>query len=315
MDRWQAMRIFVQVVESGGFAPAAKLLHTSPPSVTRAIAGLEAQIGTRLLVRTTRSLKLTAAGEGYFADCRRILAEIAEAEANAAGSFTQPAGLLTVTAPALFGRIHVLPVILDFLDLHPAMQVRTVFVDRVTNLVEEGLDVAIRIAALPASGLIARRVGSVRQVLCGSPDYFARFGEPERPQDLERHRMIGRDGLFGHSEWLFGRDSSIRVPTSARLVVNTNDAAIAAAVAGWGLSRFHSYQVAPEIDAGRLKVVLADYEREPVPIHIVHAEGRKVSARVRAFVDFAAERLRRRPGANADIWEGGSRAGETPSSA
>ena len=299
MDRWQAMRVFVQVVDSGGFAPAGKLLHMSPPSVTRAVAGLEDLIGTRLLVRTTRSLKLTAAGEGYVADCRRILSEVAEAEANAAGSFTQPAGLLTVTAPALFGRIHVLPVILDFLDRYPAMQVKTVFVDRVTNLVEEGLDVAIRIATLPASGLIARRIGSIRQVLCGSPDYFSRHGEPEKPEDLASHAIIGRDGLFGHSEWLFGKDSSIRVPVSSRLICNTNDAAITAAVAGFGLSRFQSYQVAPEIEAGRLRIVLAQYEREPVPIHIVHAEGRMVSARVRAFVDFAVEHFRRRAGMDA----------------
>ena len=299
MDRWQAMRVFVQVVDSGGFAPAAKLLHMSPPSVTRAVAGLEDLIGTRLLVRTTRSLKLTAAGEGYVADCRRILSEVAEAEANAAGSFTQPAGLLTVTAPALFGRIHVLPVILDFLDRYPAMQVKTVFVDRVTNLVEEGLDVAIRIATLPASGLIARRIGSIRQVLCGSPDYFSRHGEPEKPEDLASHAIIGRDGLFGHSEWLFGKDSGMRVPVSSRLICNTNDAAIAAAVAGFGLSRFQSYQVAPEIEAGRLRIVLAQYEREPVPIHIVHAEGRMVSARVRAFVDFAVEHFRRRAGMDA----------------
>jgi DNA-binding transcriptional LysR family regulator len=301
MDRWQAMRIFVQVVESGGFAPAAKVLHMSPPSVTRAVAKLEDLIGTRLLVRTTRSLKLTAAGEGYVADCRRILAEIAEAEANAAGSFTAPAGLLTVTAPALFGRIHVLPVILDFLDHYPAMQVKTIFVDRVTNLVDEGLDVAIRIASLPASGLVARRIGSVRQVLCGSPDYFACFGEPGSPQELARHRIIGREGLFGHSEWLFGRDNNIRVPISPRLICNTNDAVLAAAVAGWGLSRFQSYQVAPDVSAGRLKVVLADYEREPVPIHIVHAEGRMVSARVRAFVDFAAGRFRRHAGLRTEL--------------
>ncbi|MDW9657062.1 LysR family transcriptional regulator [Sinorhizobium meliloti] len=301
MDRWQAMRIFVQVVESGGFAPAAKVLHMSPPSVTRAVAKLEDLIGTRLLVRTTRSLKLTAAGEGYVADCRRILAEIAEAEANAAGSFTAPAGLLTVTAPALFGRIHVLPVILDFLDHYPAMQVKTIFVDRVTNLVDEGLDVAIRIASLPASGLVARRIGSVRQVLCGSPDYFACFGEPGSPQELARHRIIGREGLFGHSEWLFGRDNNIRVPISPRLICNTNDAVLAAAVAGWGLSRFQSYQVAPDVIAGRLKVILADYEREPVPMHIVHAEGRMVSARVRAFVDFAAVRFRRHAGLGTEL--------------
>ena len=297
MDRWQAMRIFVQVVDSGGFAPAARTLHLSAPSVTRAIAGLEDLMGTRLLVRTTRSLKLTPAGEGYVADCRRILADIAEAEANAAGSFTRPAGLLTVTAPTLFGSMHVLPVILEFLEHYPTMQMRTVFVDRVTNLVEEGLDVAIRIAALPDSGLIARRIGSIRQVICGSPDYLAHYGEPEKPQDLTRHSLIGR----GPKEWQFGKDNSIGVPVNARLVCNTNDAAIAAAVAGWGLSRFQSYQVAPHIQARRLKVVLADYERDPVPIHILHTEGRMVSARVRAFVDFAAERFRARAKANAEF--------------
>ncbi|MGG6896637.1 LysR family transcriptional regulator [Rhizobium sp. BR 315] len=299
MDRLQAMRIFAQVVESGGFAPAAKMLHMSAPSVTRAVAQLEDSIGTRLLVRTTRSMKLTSAGEGYAADCRRILAEISEAEANAAGSYTQPAGVLTVTAPVLFGRIHVLPVILDFLRLHPNMQVKTIFVDRVTNLVEEGLDIAVRIAALPDSGLIARRVGSIRQVICGSPDYLATFGEPQTPEDLRHHKFIGRDGLFGQAEWLFGRAHNIRVPINASLICNTNDTAIAAAVAGVGLSRFQSYQVADDVKAGRLKIVLAEYEREPVPIHLVHGEGHMVSARVRAFMDFAARHLQRQANARA----------------
>ncbi|MBB6488847.1 LysR family transcriptional regulator [Rhizobium lusitanum] len=293
MDRLQAMRIFAQVVESGGFASAAKRLHMSAPSVTRAIAQLEDNIGTRLLVRTTRSMKLTSAGEGYAADCRRILADISEAEANAAGSYTQPAGVLTVTAPVLFGRIHVLPAILDFLRLYPNMKVKTVFVDRVTNLVEEGLDIAVRIASLPDSGLIARRVGSIRQVLCGSPEYFARFGEPQTPEDLRHHQVIGRDGLFGQSEWLFGKASNIRVPIKSSLICNTNDTAIAAAIAGAGLSRFQSYQVAQDVKAGRLKIILADYEREPVPIHLVHGEGHMVSARVRAFMDFTVDHLQR----------------------
>lgn len=292
------MRIFTQVVDSGGFAGAARVLAMSPPSVTRAVASLEEAIGARLLVRTTRSVKLTAAGEGYAADCRRILSEIAEAEAGAAGSFANPAGMLSVTAPTLFGRYYVLPIILEFLEQYPSMQLRTVLLDRVTNLLEEGLDVAVRIAHLPSSGLTARRVGSVRQVICGSPDYFVRFGEPKIPADLVHHRLIARDGLFGGGEWLFGREQKIRVPVSARLTCNTNDAAIAAAVAGWGLSRFQSYQAAPEIDAGRLKVVLAAFEQEPVPIHIVHAEGRAASARVRTFVDFAAERLRSNPALN-----------------
>jgi DNA-binding transcriptional LysR family regulator len=296
MDRCQAMRVYVAVVENGGFAAAARQLHMTAPSVTRAVAALEERIGTKLLLRTTRSVKLTPAGQVYAADCRRILADIAEAEASAAGSFETPAGLITVTAPVMFGRMHVLPVVLKFLELHPEIEVRTVFLDRVTNLVEEGFDVAVRIARLPASGLIARRVGSIRQVMCGAPDYFALHGEPTHPKDLAGHAIIGRDGLFGPGEWSFGAEGEIRVSLNSRLICNTNDAAIAAAVAGFGLSRFQSYQVAPEIEAGRLKVVLADFERPPVPIHIVHAEGRRVPARTRAFVDFAATRLRRRPG-------------------
>lgn len=295
MDRLQGMRIFTEVVDAGGFSAAAKAMHLSAPAVTRAVAALEAEIGTRLLIRTTRSVKLTAAGEGYVADCRRILAEIAEAEANAAGSFGNPAGAITVTAPVLFGRLYVLPILLDFLDLHPAVQVRLLLLDRVTNLVDEAIDVAIRIAHLPSSGLTARRVGFIRQVVCGSPDYFDRHGEPITPQDLTSHRLIGRDGIFGGAEWQFGKQTRIRVPVTTRLTCNTNDAVIDAALAGWGLSRFQSYQVAAHVRAGRLRTVLEDFEQEPVPIHIVHAEGRSASGRLRAFVDFAAERLRADP--------------------
>lgn len=295
MDRLQGMRIFVQVVESGGFAGAAKLLHLSPPAVTRAVAALEAEIGTRLLIRTTRSLKLTAAGEGYVADCRRILAEIAEAEANAAGSFSAPAGAMTITAPVLFGRLYVLPILLDFLDLYPAVQTKFLLLDRVANLIDEGIDVAIRIAHLPSSGLTARRVGSIRQVICGAPAYFEAHGEPNVPDDLRKHRLIGRDGIFGGTEWQFGRQTKIRVPIATRLICNTNDAVIDAAISGWGLSRFQSYQVARHVAEGRLKTVLQGFEQEPVPVHIVHAEGRSASGRVRAFVDFAAGRLRGDP--------------------
>jgi DNA-binding transcriptional LysR family regulator len=260
-----------------------------------AVAGLERDIGARLLIRTTRSVKLTHAGERYLADCRRILSEIAEAEANAAGSFAAPAGALTITAPVLFGRLYVLPILLDFLDKYPAMQVRLLLLDRVTHLVEEGIDVAIRIAHLPSSALTALRVGAIRQVVCGAPAYFVRAGVPQAPGDLAQHRVIGRDGIFGGSEWRFGRDDSIRVPISTRFICNTNDAVIEAVLRGWGISRFQSYQVAEPIAAGRLVPVLTDYEREPVPIHIVHAEGRESSARLRAFIDFTARRLREDP--------------------
>jgi DNA-binding transcriptional LysR family regulator len=295
MDRLQGMRIFVQVAESGGFASAAKSLHLSAPAVTRAVAALEAEIGTKLLIRTTRSVKLTAAGETYAADCRRILAEISEAEANAAGSFSDPAGAMTITAPVLFGRLYVLPVLLDFLDRYPAVQARVLLLDRVTSLVDEGIDVAIRIAHLPSSGLTARRVGSIRQVICGAPAYFEIHGEPKVPADLKTHRLIGRDGIFGGTEWQFGTNTKIRVPITTRLICNTNEAVIDATTAGWGISRFQSYQVARHVGEGRLKTVLRDYEQEPVPIHIVHAEGRAASGRVRAFVDFVSERLRADP--------------------
>jgi DNA-binding transcriptional LysR family regulator len=298
MDRWQAMRIFAQVAESGSFVGAAQSLHMSPPAVTRAIASLEDAIGARLLIRTTRSVKLTEAGARYVEDCRRILRDIAEAEANAAGSFASPAGTLIVTAPTQFGRLHVLPIILEFLDRYPAVTVRAVFLDRVVNLVEEGIDVAIRIAHLPSSGLIATSVGHIRQITCASPDYFARHGEPQVPADLANHRLIARDGIFGGSEWRFGKDWKISVNVVSRLECNTNDAALAAAIAGWGISRFQSYQAAPAIAAGRLKAVLSDYDAETVPIHIVHAEGRSASARLRAFVDFAAMRLRADPTIN-----------------
>lgn len=295
MDRLEAMRIFGEVAERGGFAGAARKLNLSPSVVTRAISGLERDIGAKLMIRTTRSVKLTHAGERYLADCRRILSAIAEAEANAAGSFSAPAGTLTITAPVLFGRLYVLPILLDFLDTYPAMQVRFLLLDRVTHLVEEGIDIAIRIAHLPSSALTARRVGAIRQVVCGSPGYFERTGIPRTPRDLTRHRLIGRDGIFGGSEWRFGADDSIRVPISTRFICNTNDAVIEAALAGWGISRFQSYQVAEPIATGRLVAVLTDYEREPVPIHIVHAEGRESSARLRTFVDFAAQRLRTDP--------------------
>lgn len=295
MDRLEAMRIFGVVADHGGFAGAARHLNLSPSVVTRAVAGLERDIGAKLLIRTTRSVKLTHAGERYLADCRRILSEIAEAEANAAGSFAAPAGTLTVTAPVLFGRLYVLPILLDFLDKYPAMQVRFLLLDRIVSLVEEGIDVAIRIAHLPSSALIAQRVGAIRQVVCGSPAYFERHGIPQVPEDLRHHRVIGRDGIFGGSEWRFGADASIRVPISTRLTCNTNDAVIEAALAGWGVSRFQSYQVAEPVAAGRLVAVLTAYEREPVPIHIVHAEGRESSARLRAFVDYAARRLRADP--------------------
>lgn len=295
LDRWQAMRIFVQVAETGGFAQAARLLHMSPPAITRAISALEDQIGVRLLNRTTRSVKLTEAGRGYLDDCRRILAEMADADAAAAGAHGNPTGTLTVTGSVLFGHIYVLPILLDYLDRHPAVTGRSLFVDRLVNIVEEGIDVAVRIGHLPDSGLSAIRVGSVRRVICGAPAYFEHHAVPQAPADLARHRIIGPTGAWASSEWHFGPDARTSVTVHPQLFCNTNEAAIAAAEQGWGLTRVLSYQVEPALAAGRLVTILDDHMEKPLPIHVIHAEGRRAVAKVRSFVDLAVDRLRANP--------------------
>jgi len=209
---------------------------------------------------------------------------------------------LAITASMLFGRLFVTPILLDFIDRHPEVTARTAFVDRVVNLMEEGVDIAVRIADLPDSGLTALLVGSVRQVLCASPDYLAAHGVPTKPNDLVEHRTIAFQGVTPAREWSFrgesGESGEIIVRPSPRLIVNTAEMAIAAALRGRGITRVLSYMIAPELAAGRLKIVLAEYERPPVPIHLVHQEGRRTSARVRAFLDFAANRLRADPSIN-----------------
>jgi DNA-binding transcriptional LysR family regulator len=265
----------------------------SPPAVTRAVAALEEAIGARLFVRTTRSVKLTEAGGRYYEDCRRILGDIAEAEAAAAGSYASPSGTLAVTAAVLFGRLHVLPIVTDYLDAYPTMTARTLFVDRQVNILEEGIDVAVRIGHLPDSGFTAARVGAVRRVVCGSPAYFARHGVPQTPQDLKAHRIAMSTGSWASPEWRFAGDQ--RVTVHPTLTSNTNEAGIAAALAGWGLTRVLHYQIGSALAEGRLQVVLGGYEEEPLPIHVVYPEGRKAPAKVRTFVDLAVARLRENP--------------------
>lgn len=293
MDRWQMMRIFVKVAETASFAAAARHLQMSAPAVTRAVASLEETIGARLFVRTTRSVKLTDAGSGYFEDCRRILADIAEAEAAAAGTYATPTGTLTVTAAAMFGNMYVLPILTEYLDTYPTMLGRTLFVDRLVNIVEEGADVAVRIGHLPDSGFTAIRVGSVRRVTCGSPAYFEKHGAPRTPADLKDHRIAASTGAWASPEWRFANDQ--RVTLQPSLQCNTNDAIISAAVSGWGLTRVVHYQIGPALLDGRLQIVLADYEEPPLPIHVLYPEGRHSPAKVRAFVDLAVARLRDNP--------------------
>jgi DNA-binding transcriptional LysR family regulator len=298
MDRLQGMRVFVRVAESGGFAGAARALSMSPAAVTRAVAALEALIGARLFIRTTRSVKLTEAGGRYLEDCRRLLAEIAEAEATAAGSTATPTGVLTLTAPVQFGRLYVLPVVTDYLARHPAVAVRALFLDRIVNLIEEGIDVGVRIGHLADSGLTATRVGSVRRVVCAAPSYLERHGVPETPRDLRDHAVIGASNPGTLPEWRFGPEGRTTVGVHARLVCNTVDAALAAALDGWGIARLLSYQVASAVAEGRLRILLSEDEEAPVPIHVVSPEGRRAPAKTRAFVDLAAARLRADPRVN-----------------
>ncbi|TDP86129.1 LysR family transcriptional regulator [Aquabacterium commune] len=295
MDHLQRLRTFVAVAESGSFAQGARLREVSAPAATRAVASLEQHLGALLLQRTTRSLRLTEAGEAFLADCRRILGELDMAEAAVTGARGEPRGTLSVTAPALFGSRHIAPLLFEFLDRHPALQARALFTNRLVHLIDEGLDVALRIAVLPDSGLTAVPVGHMRMVVVGSPAYLQAHGEPSTPAELKQHRAIGL-AIEGQerSSWSFGQGRHSPAPHE-RLVVNANDVKVAAAVAGQGLARALAYQVTDEVRDGRLCVVLAAHEPAPVPVHLVYPAGRGAAAKVREFVHFAAERLRALP--------------------
>ncbi len=282
----------MKVAEAESFADAGRQLHMSPPAVTRIVSALEDVIGTRLLTRTTRSVKLTEAGSRYFADCQRLLADLSDVEAAAAGAYGKPTGTLTVTTSAMFGTMFVLPLMTEYLDLYPDVIGRGLFVDRVTSMVDEGIDVAIRIGHLPDSGLTATRVGQVRRVICGSPAYFEKNGVPLNPGDLSNHRIIASTSAWTSLEWRFGVQKKTTIHVNPRLFCATNEAAISATASGWGLTRVLSYQIAPHLEAGELRTILSDYEEEALPIHVVHPEGRYASAKVRSFIDFAVGKLR-----------------------
>ena len=292
------MQVFVAVAEEQGFAAAARRLKQSAPMVTRAVAGLESHLGVKLLNRTTRTVRTTEAGERYLEDARRILAEIEAAEEAAAGINAEPRGVLAVTAPVLFGRLYVLPGIVDFLERYPEMRVDSVFLDRSVSLLEEGLDVGVRIGELPDSSMRALRVGSVRRVLVASPDYLDRRGRPTTPHELSLHTVIASSaGSFG-TAWPFRfEDVEQGVRVRPRLSVTTNDAAIDAAIQGFGISRLLSYQAAAAVAQGSLVTLLEEFEPPPLPIHIVHRSGPHSAAKVRTFIDLMAERLR----ANRDL--------------
>lgn len=293
MDRLHLMSVFVAVAEKEGFAAGARRLNMSPPAVTRAVAALEERLGVKLFNRTTRYVRTTEAGQRYLEDARRILADVDAADEAATGVNAEPRGQLTVTAPVLFGRMYVMPGIVEYLQRYPRTEVSALFLDRIVNLLEEGVDVGVRIGELPDSSMRALRVGSVRVVLCASPQYLQNHGVPQQPPDLLEHSIVASSAGGNAFDWRFETSSGSRaLRIQPRLTVTTNDAAIEAALQGFGITRLLSYQVAPQLATGELKSVLKEYESRPRPIHIVHREGRHASAKVRTFVDLMAERLR-----------------------
>ncbi len=295
MDRIDAMVAFVATADSGGFSSAARKLGRSPASMTRAVAFLEERIGTALLRRTTRVVKLTPAGERYLAACRRILGEIAAAEGVDDAEHAAPRGPITITAPASFGRIHVRPIVDAFLDAHPEVQARLSLLDRVVGLVDEGVDVAVRIAHLPDSALLATSVGEVSRVVCASPSYLAKRAKPKVPADLTEHACIAFLEVTPSDVWTFKGKSGDRarhVKVKPRLAVNSADAAIASAVEGHGITRVLSYQVARELREGELVRLLKPFEPDGLPVHVVYPAALAASPKVRAFVGAAVPRLR-----------------------
>jgi DNA-binding transcriptional LysR family regulator len=289
------MSILVAAAEAGSLSAAARRLGTPLATVSRKVSELEAHLKTRLLNRSTRRLTLTDAGRSYVAACKRILEDVGEAERAASGEYSAPKGELIITAPIVFGRLHVLPVVTAFLQAYPDIDVRIMLADRTVNLVEEHIDLAVRIGELPDSSLIATRLGAIARVVCGSPTYFAVRGTPKQPDDLTAHDCVTFAGVTSPDVWIFSAGKSeTSVSVHSRLVVNTAEASIDAAIAGVGVTRVLSYQIADAVRSGTLAIVLRDFEPPPWPVSLVHAGQGLLPLKLRAFVDFAAPRLKAR---------------------
>jgi DNA-binding transcriptional LysR family regulator len=287
------MAVFVAVAEEESFAGGARRLGMSPPAVTRAIASLEHRLGIKLLTRTTRFVRATDAGLRYLEHARRILADADEADESAAGVNAAPRGRLAVTAPVLFGRMFVMPRIVEYLRRFPDVAITAVFLDRVVDLLEEGMDAGVRIGELADSTMRAVGVGHVRRVVCASPGYLKAHGVPRVPAELAGHAVVAATAVSASAAWKFvAGKKSISVNVKPRLSVTNNEAAIVAATQGFGVTRLLSYQVAPYLAAGQLRIVLAEYEPPRLPIHVLHREGLHAPAKVRTFVDLLVEKLR-----------------------
>jgi len=295
MDRLEAMSAFLAAVEAGSLSGASRKLGMPLATLSRKVSELETHLRTRLLTRTSRRLILTDAGRSYVAACKRILDDVREAERAAAGEYSAPRGELIITAPIVFGRLHVLPVLLEFLNTYPEIDVRLTLADRVVNLQEDHVDLAVRIGELPDSSLVAMRVGSIGRVVCGSSAYFAERGTPKRPNELSKHDCITFNGLTSPEAWIFpSGKGNISVAVHSRLIVNTAEAAIDAAITGLGITRVLSYQVADALRTGALLLALREFEPPPVPVSLVHAGQGRLALKLRAILDFAAPRLKAR---------------------
>lgn len=299
MDRLHLITVFVAVVDASGFAGAARKLGISAPAVTRAINELEAHLGVRLLTRTTRVVRVTESGARYAEDYRRILAEMNDADDAVRSMQRAPRGNLTLTAPVLFGAKFIMPIVTEYLQRYADVSVSCWFMGRLVNLMEEGVDVAVRIADLPDSSMQAIRVGRIRRVIVATPDYLKRHGIPMAPDDLQAHSIIAVNPSLPTSEWRLVENGEARaVKLRPRMFTNGNESAIAAATSGFGLTRVLSYQVAEQLQDGRLQTVLSEFEPPTLPVHVLHREGRHASAKARAFLDLAIERLRSNPALN-----------------
>lgn len=297
MDRLEAMAVLRAVVDRGSFTAAAKSLGMPLASASRKVSELEAHLGTRLLTRSTRKIALTDAGLAYAEATKRILGDIEEAERAAAGEYQTPRGELVVTAPILFGQLHGLPIVTDFLALHPDINVRMLLSDRNLHLIEDHVDIGIRIGPLPVSDLVATKVGSMRMVTCAAPSLLAAHGTPDHPSRLGSLPCVSFDIQSPTATWHFTDaegGSDITVPIAPRLSVTTASTAVSAAIAGTGVARLHHYQVADAVRDGLLEVILSAFEPAPLPIHLIHATPRRMPLKTRVFLDFAASRLRER---------------------
>jgi DNA-binding transcriptional LysR family regulator len=297
MDRLEAMTVLLHVVDRGSFTAASRALGVPLATVSRKVGDLETHLGAQLLLRTTRKLALTEAGRAYVLAARRILEAVDEAERVSTGEYATPSGELVLTAPILFGRLYLLPVVTDFLAAYPDITVHLSLSDRNLHLLEDHLDMAVRIGVLPDSSMIATRVGSMRTVVCASPKLLAAHGVPKRPEDLSSFPCVSFEPLAAASSWTFrrpGGSGTIDVAVTPRLVVTTAEAAVWSAAQGVGATRVLHYQCAEEVNSGTLRILLPDYEGAALPIHLIHAARGALPLKMRAFLDFAAERLRSR---------------------